>query len=294
MQTQHKGSVAALIANVIFGFSFLFSKIALDYAHPLIVLAVRFTVAFAVLTGLWAGKFVKMDLRGKPKKRLLLMALAQPLAYFIAELYGINYTSSAISGIIISLVPVAVIVLSTVWLHEKPTLLQIAFSALSLAAVVGVSVLSDEGGRTHLLGVLLLLVAVVCAAVFNILSRGESSRFSPVERTWVMFLVGTVGFNAIAVGALGGNFQAELIRAVSAPLFWVAIGYLSVASSIAAFMLYNYATTHISTVRAASFSNIITVVAVVAGIVFLEDPLSLPQLGCCALIILGVFGVNRK
>ena len=293
-QRQLSGSIAALVANIIFGFSFLFSKVALDYAHPLIILAVRFTVAFAVLTGLWAGGAVKMTLRGKPKKRLFLMALAQPLVYFITELYGIEYTSSAMSGIIISLVPVAVIVLATVFLKEKPTLSQILFSALSLAAVIAISVLSDDGAGNHLLGIVLLLVAVVCAAVFNILSRSESERFTPFERTWVMFLVGTVGFNLIAVGALGGNFTAELVRAVSAPMFWGAIGYLSIASSIAAFMLYNYATTNISTVRAASFSNIITVVSVIAGILILRETMSVEQLVCCALIIVGVFGVNRK
>ena len=48
-----KGILAALVPNVIFGFSFLFSKIALDYAHPLMILAIRFTVAFAVLNILW-------------------------------------------------------------------------------------------------------------------------------------------------------------------------------------------------------------------------------------------------
>ena len=288
-----KGSAAALIANVIFGFSFLFSKIALDVAHPLIILSVRFTVAFAVLSALWACGAVKLNLRGKPKKRLLLMALAQPLVYFITELYGIDYTSSAMSGIIISLVPVAVIVLSTVWLKETPTLPQILFSALSLGAVVAISLLSNDGGQNHLFGVVLLLIAVLCAAVFNILSRGESARFTPFERTWVMFLVGTVGFNLISVIALGGNYVEELARAVSQPLFWGSIGYLSIASSIAAFMLYNYATTNISTVRAASFSNLITVVSVVAGVLILRETMSLPQLICCVLIIVGVFGVNR-
>ncbi len=293
LKQQTKGSLAALTANTIFGFSFLFSKIALDHAHPLIILAVRFTVAFAVMNLMWLCGMVKPELRGKPKKRLILMAIAQPLLYFIFELYGIDYTSSAMSGIIISLVPVGVILLSTLFLKERPTLPQILFSSLSLAAVIGISLSSSDGGTSHLIGIILLIAAVICAAVFNILSRSESARFSPFERTYVMFLIGTVGFNLLAPLVLRGNYLSELTAAITATPFWGAIAYQAILSSIAAFMLYNYATTNISTVRAASFANITTVVSVIAGMLILGDELSIPQIICCVLIIIGVWGVNR-
>ncbi len=290
---QIKGSVAALIVNLIFGFSFLFSKVALSFAHPLIILAVRFTVAFAVLNLLWMFGIVKMSFKGKPKKRILLMSLAQPLLYFILELYGIENTSSAMSGVIISLVPVVVIVLSTIFLKEKPTLSQVLFSLLSLSAIVVISILSDDGAKNKLFGILLLLGATLCAAIFNILSRTESEHYSPFERTYIMFLVGTVGFNTIALAGLRGNYCTELVSAVSSIEFWGAIIYLSVASSIIAFMLYNYSTSVITPVRSASFSNLITVVSVLAGLLILKESMSIPQLICCGLIIVGVFGVNR-
>lgn len=290
---QLTGSLCALSANIIFGFSFLFSKVALGFAHPLIILAIRFTVAFAVLNILWLFRIIKLDFRGKPKKKILLMAVAQPLLYFIFELYGINSASSAISGVIISLVPVAVLLLSTIFLKEKPTVSQVLFSLLSLGAITAISILSNNGGKSSLWGILLLLGAVICAAVFNILSRSESKHYSPFERTYMMFLVGTVGFNIIAVSALGGNYVTELCTAISSPQLWGAIAYLSVLSSIAAFMLYNYSTSQISAVRSASFSNIITVVSVLAGILILKETLSVSQLVCCVLIIIGVLGVNK-
>lgn len=288
------GSVAALIANIIFGFSFLFSKVALEYAHPLVILAVRFSVAFLILNILWAFGLIKLQLRGKPKKGILLMAVAQPLLYFIFELYGIEYTSSAISGVIISLVPVGVILISLFFLKEKPRVRQIVFSLLSLAAIVVISLLSNDGEKTYLIGILLLLGAVVCAAVFNILSRKEAERYSPVERTYMMFLFGTVGFNLAAVVGLGRGYLGIMAAAVTSLPFWGAIGYLAVLSSIGAFLLYNYATSNISSVRASSFSNIITVVSVLAGILILQERLSVAQLICCVLIVVGVCGVNYE
>ena len=47
--TRKKALLAALIGNSIFGFSFLFSKIALDIASPGVLVAIRFLVAFIVL-----------------------------------------------------------------------------------------------------------------------------------------------------------------------------------------------------------------------------------------------------
>ncbi len=286
------GATAALAANTIFGFSFIFSKMALSAAHPLIILSVRFTVAFIVMSLLTlTGKF-RLSLKGKPKKKLLIMALAQPLFYFIFELYGLSLVSSALSGVIIALVPVAVMLLSALFLGEKPGLLQGFCTAVSLISVSVMSIISNDGKENRISGILLLIAAVLCAAVFNILSRGESERFSPFERTWFMFSVSTLGFNAAAIAVLRGRYISELIAAAGSYSFWVAIFYLAVVSSVAAFLLYNYSTTLISATRAASFSNIITVVTVIAGVTVLHEHFTPVQYLFCALIILGVWGVN--
>ena len=286
------GTAAALAANIIFGCSFIFSKKALSAAHPLMILSVRFTVAFIAMSLLiLTGKF-RLSLKGKPKKRLLIMALAQPLLYFIFELYGLSLVSSALSGVIIALVPVAVMLLSVLFSGEKPTLLQGVCTAVSLVSVSVMSIISNDGKENRTTGILLLAAAVLCAAVFNILSRNESEHFSPFERTWFMFLIGAVGFNAAAIAVLRGKYISELITAAGSYSFWVAILYLAVLSSVAAFMLYNYSTTVISATRASSFSNIITVVTVIAGVAILHERFTPIQYLLCALIILGVWGVN--
>ena len=288
------GVAAALAANTIFGFSFIFSKKALTVAHPLIILSVRFTVAFSVMSLLaLTGKF-KLNLKGKPKNKLLIMALAQPLFYFILELYGLSLVSSALSGVIIALVPVAVMLLSVLFLGEKPTLIQGVCTAASLIGISVMSIISNDGKENRIAGILLLAAAVLCAAVFNIFSRSESERFSPFERTWFMFLIGSVGFVLTAIAVLRGNFIPELTAAAGSADFWVSIFYLAVISSVAAFMLYNYSATVISAIEASSFSNIITVVTVIAGITILHERFTPVQYLLCALIILGVWGVNSN
>lgn len=286
------GMLAAFGANMIFGFSFIFSKLALSAAHPLIILAVRFTVAFAVLNILLLTGKIQLNFKGKKKGRLILMGIMQPLLYFVFELYGLSLVSSAVSGIIIALVPVGVTLLSVMLLRERPTAAQTVCTVASVAGVAVISIISSDNSENRPLGILLLICAVVCASVFNILSRSESAVFSPFERTYVMFLLATVGFNLFAAAVLRKHFITELISAFSSPAFIIAILYLAVLSSVTAFMLYNYSTTVLSAVRCASFSNIITVVTVLAGVFILKEYLSLTEYILCAVIILGVWGVN--
>ena len=288
---QTQGMVAALVTNLIFGFSFLFSKKAISVAHPLTVLAVRFTVAFIALNILWLCGAAKPRFRGKKYGHLLLMSVAQPLCYFVLELYGISLTSSALSGIIIALVPVAVAIICA-FLPEKPNGKQYLCAAVSLLGIVAISLLANDGGENKLVGILLLAGAVIAAAAFNLLSRQEAATFSPFERTYVMFLVGAIGFHGIALAVQRHTYLTELQKAAVSPTFWVAILYLAVASSVVAFMLYHFSTSHISAVRSTSFSNIIPVISVLAGVFILEEPFSEWQILLCIPVLLGVWGVN--
>lgn len=288
------GSLSGLLANIIFGFSFLFSKIALETgAHPLIILSIRFVVAFLILNILWALGLVKIELKGKPIKKLLLMAFCQPVVYFICELYGIDMVSSAVSGVIIGMVPAFVMLASAIFLKEKPTVLQVIFSAGSFLCIGIISYVSRNDREFSFLGLVLLLGAVISAAAFNLLSRSTANKVSPASRTYVMFAVGTAVFSLLPIFVLKGDYLPQLITAISNPTLWIAVIYLAGISSVAAFLLYNYCTGKIGLVRASSFSNIITVISVPAGIVFLKEELSVLQILLCALIIICVYLVNK-
>ncbi len=291
-QKRALGIICALTANIIFGFSFIFSKTALAISHPLVILAVRFTVAFALLNTLWAIGIFKINTKAFKEPALWLMSLAQPFLYFIFELYGLSLVSSALSGVVIALVPVAVMLLSTTILKEKPTALQWLFTIISIIGVSAISIIGNNGERNYTLGIFLLVGAVLCAGLFNVLSRKQAKSTTPFERTYVMFLIGFIGFNITAIIGLKENFIPVLLQSVTNIKFVIAIIYLAIISSVLAFLLYNFATANITAVEASSFSNIITVVTVLAGVLILKERMSIVGFGLCALIILGVWGVN--
>ena len=93
--------LAALTSAVIFGMSFMFSKLALEVAAPTVLLAFRVTVAVAamslvILVNALVGKLrgrplFAFSLRGKPVYQLLLLGIVPPVAYFKGEVGDNNY-----------------------------------------------------------------------------------------------------------------------------------------------------------------------------------------------------------
>ena len=227
MKRSTLATLASLAGYSIFGFSFLFSKLALDMTSPFVLLSVRFLTAFLVLNLLLLTKRVSISLKNKPVRPLLLMGLVQPVIYFICEAYGIAMTSSSFSGVMIGLVPVAGLIFGVLFLKEKCTLFQVA---CTLCSVVGVTLTTSGGmGTFSLPGFLLLLGAVTSGALFTVLSRSIAGHFSAFERTYVMFALGSAVFTAIAAVESRGNVAA-LAAPLASPAFWGAVLYLAVVS----------------------------------------------------------------
>lgn len=70
------------------------------------------------------------------------------------------------------------------------------------------------------------------------------------------------------------------------------VAYLAVLSSVAAFLLQNYAVTYLELAKITVFENIIPVISVAAGVLFLGEPFSVIQLAGVALILIGVWKVT--
>ena len=304
MTTSKKKNTAAyisvLIGNSIFGFSFMFSRVALNAARPFVMLMYRFIIAFLGMTilALWSRKTKRQDwLRFSLKPResgiLIVFGLVQPVLYFLFESYGISMTNATVSGVTIALVPIVALGAGAIFLKEIPSLRQVLFSALSILGVIVMTLQQSAGGAIQPLGVVFLIGAVISGVTFNIMTRSLSSRFSAFERTYVMMLVACVSFIVLAL------FDTRLDPEVLfAPLkdasFIGALLYLSVLSSIVAYLLINHASTVLPVGKISSFCNLSTVLSVFAGVVFLGETINFVSLIAAAVIVIGVFFVQKS
>lgn len=287
-----KAILAAIGVYTLWGFSFLASKVAQNYVTPFVLLAYRFIIATLILSvPLITGK-QKLHLKGKNILPLLMLGLAEPCIYFIGEQYGIRLTNSAFSGVMISVIPIVTMAMAAVFLKDKPSRLQWAFSFLSIAGIIVITLSENSGGSVTLIGFLCLLVAVFAGSAYGVLTRKTSSDFSVYEQTFVMQLMGAVFFAILALIENLGN-----MRAFVAPLthgdFIIALLYMALGASVAGYCLFNYAVAHAPMANVISLCNLTTIVSVVAGIIFLKEPFSAVSVISMIAVLIGIWGVQK-
>lgn len=258
---------------------------------PFELLAHRFTLATLLLIILILTKTIKIRFSLALIRDLFPLATFQPLLYFLGETYGVKLTSASESGLIISLVPVAVTLLGVFILKERVRLHQWLLVLLSVSGVVLI-VLSSSGysfGK-HLLGIVFLLLAVFAAAVYNILSRKSSRIYSPIEITVVMMVMAAIFFNCLHWLTIKPHeaYFAALLNRNSL----IALLYLGIASSVGAFFLMNYMLKKMPAFQVATFVNLTTVISVLAGVLFRNESFSIYHIIGGILILGGVGGVN--
>jgi drug/metabolite transporter (DMT)-like permease len=200
-------------------------------------------------------------------------------------------TSSSFSGIMLGIVPVVGLVLGRIFMKERCSIFQ---GTCAVISIIGVALTTAGGsGNFSLLGTVLLICAAVSSSFFSVISRQVSGQFTPLERTYVMFALGSVVFTAIALIENRNDFHALTVP-LSTPGFWVSVLYLSAASSVGAFMLLNYAMNYVSVGTASVFSNFTTVISVLAGIFIMHDKFDVPQIIGIVIITLSVLGVSYQ
>jgi drug/metabolite transporter (DMT)-like permease len=287
---------AAIVTAVIFGFSFLFSKSALDHLSTFQLLGFRFAAAAAFLTLLMVCRVIEIKLDLAKVKALLVIALFQPVLYFVFETLGVGLTSASESGVVISLVPISITIFAVLILREHLSAFQWVSITVSVAGVILLVLAKGQNtDNGHMLGILALLCAVVAAGPYNVLSRKFSNSCTPMETTFVMMWVGAIVFNAVGItsaalsGDLPGYFTGGWTLSVAADLF-----YLGIVSSVGAFFLLNYSLSRMEASKSAAFMNLTPVVSVLAGIFLRGERFYLLQSVGAALILAGIWGTNRR
>lgn len=287
--------LAGVIYATIFGFTFMFSKVALDYVRPIGLIAYRFLIAIIVLEILRWFKVIHIRFEKKHFRHLFLVALFQPILYFIFETFGIRLTTSGEAGMMIALIPIFVTILSSVILKEAPKKIQIFFILLSVSGVLFIQIMKSSSGLdVNLWGLLLLLGAVISAALFNIASRNASKTLKPYELTYFMMLGGALVFNTLYIvqlsieSRLGDYFTNLSHLELVVPIF-----YLGVIASIEGFFLVNFALSKVPAHVSSIYANLSTIVAIIAGAWLLNEKLYYYHFIGAFMIIIGVYGTVR-
>jgi drug/metabolite transporter (DMT)-like permease len=286
--------VAGILFASIFGLTFMFTKILLENISPVGIIAYRFTLAIGTMELLRRLRLIQVVFKGKPWSAVLLVAIFQPVLYFLFETTGIQFVSSSEAGMMIALIPIVVAILSPLFGRERPNLFQVGFIGLSVSGVLFINIMkSNLGEDVSLVGIGLIFMAVVSAALFNMFSRRARDSFQPAEITYVMMLTGALVFNTIYVVqlVLDQNIAGYVTLLQGTTVF--PLLYLGIVASVGGFFLVNTSLSKLPAHVSSVYANVATIVAVIAGAVFLSESILWFHWIGAAMIVTGVYGTNR-
>ena len=289
------GIFCVVCSEIINGFTFFFTKTAVDASTMFSLLSWRFSLAFIAMTLLAKLKLIPIHLKGKDLRPLLWIALFSPVIFFIAETIGISLTSTSESGVILACIPVASLVASTIVLKEKPSKNQIHGIILTLLGVIITVAAAGMKISFSPPGYFCLMICVVSYALYSV--RVASARhFSGPEVTYMMLLCGMIVFDAFALIEAGihQNFHVLFTLPFVSRPFLISVLFLSLIGSVLNFMMCVTAIDYIGVNRAVTFIGVSTTVSILAGILLLHEPFNKVQAIGSLVILIGVYTANLQ
>ncbi len=278
--------IAALIAVVLWGFSFVWSNEIIRLQVPIFTfLFVRLFLAGIILF-IYSKVIGKLQKPGS--KDLLLMALMaffEPFIYFIGESFGMQATDSAvIAAVIIAIIPITCLMVEKVLYKIPFTFNKITGILLTLPGVALMALNNGNITVKHLYGIALLFLAVAAATGYGTVVKKLSAKYNNFTIATYQFVIGSLYFLPLFLGyGLDGINDTFFSKDVMVPLI-----SLSILCSCVAFVLWVSAIRNLGIARANIFSALIPVFSALGAVALGHETISLLHIIGMAVVVSGV------
>ena len=182
----YKAHLALFLVNVLYGAGHIIAKgVMPEFLTPSVFIFLRVSgaVIFFWILALLYNNF-KIQLKDIPLFILCgIFGVAVNQLFFF---HGLNLSSSFNSGIIMSMNPIMVGILSYFLLKEKPTLIKIAGVLLGASGAILLTLKGAVGNGDSIIGDLFLIINAMSYALYLVLAKPLMSRYAPITViTWV-------------------------------------------------------------------------------------------------------------
>lgn len=282
----------ALAAMLFWGMSFVWSSFLLKYYQPVTIIFIRLVLSSAFLF------FALLILRNRDRmlrkdiKWFLLSALFNPFFYFLGENYGLKFSTSTITAVIIATIPVFSPLAGYLAYREKLSWFNLIGIAISF---FGISVMLLSKGlqlQVSGMGILCLAGAVFSALMYSVMLKRLAETYSPLFIVAIQNLIGVFLFLPLFL-----FFEArqafEVIptrEVVSSFLF------LSILASSLSYIFFAHSVKILGISKANIFSNLIPVFTALFSFFLLDERFTLQKITGMIIVIGGVYisELNRK
>lgn len=280
------GHAAALLTIVIWGTTFISTKILLSEFQPVEILFFRFVTGFLVLLVACPRRLKTADY--KQELTFALAGLCGICLYYLLENMALTLTTASNVGVILSVAPFFTAMLSHLFVRSEEKLRPQFFVGF-VVAMAGIVLISFNGMGPHgqpasgdqpgsmvgmegLMGDLLATAAAFVWACYSILTRKISSFGHPVilstRRTFfygILFMIPALLFF---------DFQADPSRFTNTTNLFNIL-YLGLGASALCFVTWNFAVKKLGAVKTSVYIYMVPVITVITSVLILHEPLTL-------------------
>lgn len=277
----YRGDLALLLVTLIWGTTFALTKLALQDITPMLFLAMRFIMGFAILSLLFGKRLLQMD-----RKVLVAGLVVGGILFFgySTQTLGMqdpNTTASKaafITGMSVIFTPL----LSVIFLGQKPT-----FYALlgALVAFIGLAFLSVDFSDVFSVGISwgdLLVLACAVAFAGQIVAVGKFTNHVDIG-AFTTLQMGVVGLLCTITGLATEPLPTNLDTG-----FWLGLLYMGGVATAGTLMLQNWAQKFATPTRTAVIFTMEPVFAGIFAYIFLGETLAPQNLLGAVLILVGL------
>ncbi len=263
-----RGHLAALLTILIWGTTFISTKVLLVDFQPVEILFFRFVLGLLALLIVCPRRMTGTTLR----QEIVFGAagLCGVCLYYLMENIALTYTMASNVGVIISAAPFFTAILSHLLL-KKEEKLGAAFFVGFLIAMAGIALISFNGSALQLnpTGDLLALLAAFLWACYSILTRRISGYgYNTILTTRRIFFYGIL-FMVPALFLF--DFRLELDRFANPVYLWNIL-FLGLGASALCFVTWNFAVRLLGAVKTSVYIYLVPVITVAASVVILREP----------------------
>lgn len=217
-----------LFCVIIWGWTFVATKVVLAYVSPVELLGLRLLLALPVLASVLLAKRIRLRFTSRDTGRIALGSLIITV-HFLVQITGLQYTSATNTGWIISITPLVLAVLSYFILKERLGIREITGIAI---ATIGILLLVSRGDITSLdwlssVGDWLVLASAHTWALYTIATRDLSRSRNPLALTFAV--LAPSGMLVLGYMVFTSNWQTFLHLPFDAVVALLFLGVLGLA-----------------------------------------------------------------
>lgn len=282
-QASTKGVVFVILAVMFWGVSFISTKVLLEEFPPVSIAFFRQFIALVPLSVLFIRKKAFFRLNMKIVLHMAVASLFGIVLYFLFENNGMKYISASEASIIVATIPIFTLLMDTAVSRQK---LDLKTLCLVIGSWVGVYLVITGGspvqpGSGNLKGSLMVFGAMVCWIVYTLITKRLSRQYDSLQMTFSQTLLSIPLFIPF-IWQEKALWHWPSVTAAAHLLF------LGVFCSAAAYVFFLHGIAVLGPGVASSYLNLIPLVTMAIGAVFLGDRLAPLQLAGAVLILVSL------